>query len=212
MAQGKRIMKSRVAKSNRSNSTALTKQAFKSMLNARRELKYNTITTTTTVPNTGTVLALTQAITEGDTGSQRSGVQIELVKMHFRLSLVMNASAATDFVRVLIVADSMNQGASPAALDLLSTVEPNASLTANVQVWKRFKVLLDRQVPMSINGSSRAVVIDAPIKMNHIISYLGATDVAGSNGRGSIYLLLTGTQATNTTTYQLDVANSFYDS
>jgi hypothetical protein len=190
----------------------LTKQAFESMLNARREKKYFTLNDEDTVPVNGVVTPIIQGIIQGDTAITRDGNQLDLVKISIRLQLALNTSTNTDWVRFIVFSDGFAAGSLPSVAQVLEAADPNASYTREVVVTHRFKIWHDVILPMCNSGSNKCLAHIKDLPMRHKVTYLGATDATGSNGKNAMYYLLCGDEPTNLTLFNLDMGLSFYDS
>jgi len=156
----------------------------------------------------GTVINLTNGIVEGDDIFDRSGTKIFVSKIEarFRATAVINSQTT----RFIIFRDLFNQGTTPAVSDVLpvATVTSHYSDTRYVQ-QKRIVILDDWVVDVNIAGE--AVKTRKFGRQNAgAVYYNGATAVAGSNGKGSIFLLVIGTAATGT--YDYDITMVFNDS
>lgn len=191
----------------------LTRQQFTSMLNARREMKYFTDNDETTVPVDGVIGPMTQGIITGDTADARDGNQISVSKLDINLTLLLNSAVTVDTVRFIVFADMQANSVYPIVGNLLVAADPNASLTREVRVTRRFRILHDVLLPLSIAGNSRILVHRKSLKLsNHVVTYSGTTNVEASNSRGALYYLICGDLSANFTAYNFDYAFSFYDS
>lgn len=193
-------------------SSALTKQAFESMLNARREKKYFTLNDESTVPANGAVTPITQGIIQGDSAITRDGNQMDMVKLSIRLQLALNTSTNTDWVRFIVFSDGFANGTYPSVTQVLEAADPNASYTREVVITHRFKIWHDVILPMCNSGQNKCLAHVKDIVMRHKVTYLGATDAEGSNGKNAMYYLLCGDETTNLTLFNLDMGVFFYDS
>jgi hypothetical protein len=192
---------------------AITKQQFTAMLNARRELKYNPFNDTNVVTDTGAVGVMSQHIILGDSSSTRDGAQIEVVRLQANLIVDCLVSTEFDNVRLIVFSDSQNNGSTPTVAEVISRADPNATYTRNVTVVKRFKILYDTHFALSATGSNRTVARKLDLKLDHTVNYLGDTDATASNGRGAIFYLIAGDNASpNESVYEFDWAFSYYDS
>jgi hypothetical protein len=193
--------------------TAISKQQFKAMLNARRELKYFPYNDANVVTENGAVGVMSQHIILGDSSSTRDGAQIEVVKLHCNLLVDCLVSTEFDNVRLIIFSDSQNNGAVPTVGEVLHRADPNSVYTRNVTVVKRFKILHDVHIALSATGSNRTVTRSIELKLDHIVNYLGDTSATTANGRGSIFYLICGDNASpNESVYEFDFGFSYYDS
>jgi hypothetical protein len=200
-------------RSSKPRGKALTKQAFVQMLNARREMKYNTQNSETNMPVNGSINTMTQAIIVGDTADSRDGNQISVKNIDIKLSMFLNASVNIDFVRFIVFVDQQSNGVYPTVGDILVATDPNAVYTRSVVVTKRFKILRDKTFTLTTGGDNRAIFYSKKLHLgNHTVTYGGTTSVESSNGRGAVYFLLCGDEATNFTAYNIDWGVTFFDS
>ncbi len=190
----------------------ISKQQFTDMLNARREMKYFSDNSETTVAANGSIVPMSQGIITGDTADTRDGNQIQTCKIDINLTLALDADALVDTVRFIVFADQQANSVYPTVTDIIVAADPNASLTRNVKVTKRFKILHDALIPLSIGGNNRIVVHRKSLPFRHTITYSGTGNVEASNSKGALYFLICGDLTVELSAYNLDYAISFYDS
>jgi hypothetical protein len=196
-----------------SSSTGISKAQFVQMLNARREMKYNTQNNETTVPANGTINTMTQAIVVSDTADGRDGNQITVKTVDMNLSIALNASVNVDFVRLIVFADTQNNGVYPTVVNILTATDPNATYGREVTVTKRFRILHDKMFTLTTGGDNRAIFHHKKINLkNHTVTYSGTTSVETANAKGALFFLICGDEATNNSAYNMDWAVSYYDS
>jgi hypothetical protein len=173
------------------NKTQITKKMVSEMIASSRlanaELKSFTIGQTGLNPATaGSIFNLTRAIVLGDGSNQRDGAQITVRHLTVRLNV---RATATSTLRMIIFSDMMCQG-DPAVTDVLSTatwVSNYSDVIQNEQ--RRFVIHADKHYDLSVNGvMNRSSVTQLKFKAKKI-TYLGATDVNGAGGRGSMFIL-----------------------
>lgn len=213
MVVSKGVMAPMNRRTSSKKSAALTKQAFVAMLNARRELKYSPYNDANVVTENGAIGVMSQHISLGDTSLLRDGAQIEVVRLQGNLLTEVLVSTEFDNVRMIIFSDSQSNGSVPTVAEVLTRADPNSTYTRNVTVVKRFKILYDTHIAMSATGSNRTVCRKINLKLDHTVNYLGDADATASNGRGAIYYLICGDNASpNESVYEFDWAFSYYDS
>lgn len=172
-------------------SKQITKRTINSMIRSARlanaELKSFTIGQTGLNPvTTGAVFNLTRAIVLGDSSNQRDGAQITVRHVTFRLNV---RTTSTSTIRCIIFSDMMCQG-DPAVTDVLSSATWVSNYSDVIQnEMRRFVIHSDTSIDLSVNGVMNKSIV-RQLKFNaKRISYLGATDVNGAGGRGSMFVL-----------------------
>lgn len=98
--------------------------------------------------------------------------------------------------RVAIVRDAQNTGSTLGWTDVYDGTNPTGQVKTTNFDSNRFKILYDKIIPLSINGPS-AEKIDVTLKVNNRVTYLGTTNAGGSNGPGSIHMLIITDQVAN---------------
>lgn len=143
---------------------------------------------------TGTVINISNNVVEGDDIFDRSGTKITVTESMIRYRAIAVASSQT--TRFILFRDVMNQGTTPTVSDVL----PNVSVIGNFSdtryyQQKRFHIINDWIVDVNINGE--AIKTQTFINKNvGAVLYNGPTNVAASNGKGAIFLLVIGSAAT----------------
>jgi hypothetical protein len=176
----------------KANKQQITKKVISDMISSSRlanaELKSFTNGQIAQNPSiTGAIGNLTRGIILGDASNQRDGSQITVRHLTVRLNV---RSTATSTLRMIIFSDMMCQG-DPAVTDVLSTatwVSNYSDVIQNEQ--RRFVIHADKVFDLSVNGvMNRSSVTQLKFKAKKI-TYLGATDVNGAGGKGSMFILL----------------------
>jgi hypothetical protein len=176
----------------KANKQQITKKMISDMISSSRlanaELKSFTSGQIAQNPSiTGAIGNLTRGIILGDASNQRDGSQITVRHLTVRLNV---RSTATSTLRMIIFSDMMCQG-DPAVTDVLSTatwVSNYSDVIQNEQ--RRFVIHADKVFDLSVNGvMNRSSVTQLKFKAKKI-TYLGATDVNGAGGKGSMFILL----------------------
>jgi hypothetical protein len=176
----------------KANKQQITKKVISDMISSSRlanaELKSFTSGQIAQNPSiTGAIGNLTRGIILGDASNQRDGSQITVRHLTVRLNV---RSTATSTLRMIIFSDMMCQG-DPAVTDVLSTatwVSNYSDVIQNEQ--RRFVIHADKVFDLSVNGvMNRSSVTQLKFKAKKI-TYLGATDVNGAGGKGSMFILL----------------------
>jgi len=137
----------------------------------------------------GTVWALTQGIVQGDAVNTRDGTQITIQNIHVRVDAFMPTATIAAGVRVIIFSDSQNNGSLPAVVDVLNSASYIAPYSIIQQVTKRFRVHADSMRNLTAGGTQQ-VVFNISRDLTQKISYNGTTDVAASNGKNAVFMLI----------------------
>lgn len=182
------------------------KQVVKSILNARIEHKRTALVFSVNSAAAGAITPVTQGIVQGDDLNQRSGSQIILE----RLKLVMTSSAfpagvVESRLRVILFIDHLNTGTIPAITEVLTAATPDDAYQPSGQSANRFKILGDwfmltarNNGGAALSGLPAIVSKDQTWKLKDKVQYNAATNVAGANGKGAMFMIFldVGTQAT----------------
>jgi len=172
-------------------STAKGLQAIRKLINI--ETKVLDTVNGATIPNTGTVSTVS-SIAQGLDYTNRVGDSIKIQYMEFKFRWTIGASATNSFVRVMVVRDLDGYGSTPALTDILATA--NVLSPINYLHKDRFSVLFDEvEVLTSANNTSSVGAYLTP-HAGHI-KYLGTSSSTASNGKGSVYMVFLGSEATN---------------
>lgn len=177
---------------------------------ATRELKMLTFVNGGNLSISGAVGGITSNIQQGDNVSGRTGYQINVhsVKMWFQAS--MNALANVDRFRYILFYDRLNTGTPPTVADVLDTAVVISDYAYFARTQNRFKILVDKTVPMSISGNSRAVNYEHEFKFKNTVTVdmLGTTT---NHGRNSFYYLVMGDLSVNNSTYAISCTIRYFD-
>ena len=170
--------------------------------------KLHLVTTSSTgISNTGSV-AIFNNIAQGDSISGRTGNSILMSDVLLRYECVINSSAASTLVRVIVFIDTEQVGdTNPAVSDVLQSVSTLAGLNKNQP--GRFSVLYDRLVSLNSNGTQSFNDKWYLKNMDIHAKYNGTT--ANDINKNGIYLLLISDQATNTPTVSTNLTLGYYD-
>jgi hypothetical protein len=153
------------------------------------------------INTTGTMFPITQ-LAQGLTSTNRVGDSIRIQHLEVRGRVVINNTASTSLIRVMVVRDLDGYGSAPAVSDVL---EVNGSVGAPLspekfQKRERFSILYDELI--ALQGSSTTGTASVPFSFSsshqgHVL-YLGTTASAASDGKGSVYVLAVSDEGTNT--------------
>jgi hypothetical protein len=197
--------------SKKSTSSALTRQAFMSMLNARREKKYNDNSYSGSLTTSGAVSPWTEVVAQGDSSTTRDGAQIELImlKLYYTLSI---STTATGVARIIVFIDTMNEGVNPTVTDILTSASVSSNYTREVEVVKRYHILYDQSHSLTVNATTESIIKYQKIRCRRIISYNGTTAATGSNGKNSVWTLRIGNVGGSNLAYGISQGTLYYDS
>lgn len=145
---------------------------------------------------------LLNPIVTGSDSNTREGQTINMLGSELRLDLTANSSSVTSVVRYMLIYDSQSNGAAFTAGSLLE-VANNLNSPYRVGYRRRFHVLLNKFVPVSLNGSNYQV------SRRWFPRYFKKTQFNEGAGAGNISDILTGSlyfcvisdQATDAPTY-----------
>jgi hypothetical protein len=197
--------------SKKPTSSTLTRQAVLSMLNARREKKYNDNAYSGTLTNSGVVSPWTEVVAQGDSSSTRDGAQIELVmlKLQYRLA---NTASGTYIARIIVFCDTMNEGVMPAVTDILTTATVSSNYTRDVEIVKRYHILYDQSHSLTVGATTESIIKYQKIRCRRIVSYNGTTAATGSNGKNSVWTLRITNNGSTVVSYGISQGTLYYDS
>lgn len=132
-------------------------------------------------------------IAQGDDNNSRTGNGIAMQKATMRLHFIQT-SAATEGItcRVLLVQDSMTNGAAPAVTDVLTSATVWGTHHINNQLQHRFKFLREKifTIGTALTDTNR---IDFTWKIKgkefNKVNYIGTTAAITSAGKGALYVV-----------------------
>jgi hypothetical protein len=135
--------------------------------------------------NAGTVIPL-NLIAQGVDFQNRVGDSLKMQKLEFNFRITIGSGTKT-FVRMMVLRDLDNQGATPAVTDILQSADilaPKKYLNQD-----RFSVLVD-EISSLNSVSIPNQVSEYDMAHEGHIKFLGNTAAAASMGKGSLFLLL----------------------
>jgi len=163
----------------------------RSLVNQMAETKnyINTQATTLSLVG-GAVFPITQHIIEGDELNQRSGRQIALKSIELRLAASIPVGTQFATLRFVLFMDRMNLGAVPVTTDVLDSSTTTSPYAATSWQAHRFKILHDSCCPMVFSGADQQIFKKIVVKPKDKVEFNNAADVAGSNFKNSVHLLV----------------------
>lgn len=180
---------------------------MKSLINT--EPKFIDSTFTTAVLGTTVLYSRLTAIAGGTTDSQRIGNKVLLKDVFIRYTIVMNAAATSTIYRVLLFVDKETDGASPTSPQPLQTATTESPLSMDFS--KRFVMIRDQYIPLSINGSRQVGK-----KIYGILNFHCEFDGTGTGiadaKENQIWLAFLSSDNTNQSTVSAYARVKYYDS
>ena len=186
------------------------RRAVRQMIASSKEIKSTAVATSFINTVAGSVVALTQACSQGDNINNRSGDVIFPSMIHMNLSLLSGVASTNSLHRVVVFQDMFNQGAIPAVGDVLESGVYNGTYTLVLRQQKRFKILYDKMHGVVGQAESAATHLQLKLKLKGAIKYNGAANVAASNGPGAIFFLTLTDSVVVSTALVSFYANTFY--
>lgn len=159
------------------------------------------------IDSSGVITALSDMGT-GDTINVRDGWSILAKYDTAKFTFVMNASATTTLVRLILFVDTQNNGVLPTVADVLGSADVSSLI--NPKNTQRFTVLYDRRYSMSINAN-RSIIAKAYKKLDFHIRYTADASGVASQSKNGIFLLAISSEATNTPTLDFHNRIAYYD-
>lgn len=161
-----------------------------------------------TISAAGAIVPLSNGVIEGIDITNRSGTTIRVIQQHFHFAFAMNTNDQS--ARFIIFRDLFNTGTTPTVAEVLPT-SGYLSHFSDIRMvqQKRYHILLDRIKDVSVTGPSR-VTDHAVLNFSGNIYYNASTAVPAANGKGSLFLLVIGSQNTGLVDY--DWQMTFTDS
>ncbi len=171
-------------------SRGVVSRAVKDVLSSRAEHKRITATNAyADLSTAGAVSSPLQAIGQGDDINARTGDQILVERMKFRVTFQLNAANFSFYTaRVIVVSDTLNNGSIPAVTDILATADVLSGYSQTAAQQHRFKVLIDQRVSLVGQTTTAVVNYDKDMKLNKRV-YYNAASGATSHGRNAIFIL-----------------------
>lgn len=153
------------------------------------EKKFIDVENTATLPTSSGVIEVLNDIPAGDDAEERNGNSILAKYITLNGRIVINPSATTTFVRILVVVDKHGQGTPPTLAQLLQDASINRNLTSrmNIDNVDRFYVLFNRLIPLNNNGNGTKV-FKMYRKLNFHLKYDGTS--TGSYDSNAIYCVM----------------------
>lgn len=158
------------------------------------------------------VIPLTQ-IAQGVQSLQRIGLKIKPVSLQYKLETLIDLSADTTVIRMIIFKDKQNNGTYPTVYDVLDNVTPTVMSWKEHDTKPRFHIYRDELIVMN-NLTKPIEIIKGFIKFSNstIIDYKGTSAAQTSNSKNAIFcLLITDIITTNLPYVHLETRLRYYD-
>lgn len=175
---------------------------------AKPEVLYIT-TSPSGVGGTTAQILLLNSIPQGDTNGTRTGDLVRVTTLPYILSLIINAGALTDTVRVLFILQKLpvTVGTPPVA----NTIFNNASsplAPINLVTGNRYKILSNKIYSLSQSGMPIRV-IKSTIKVDTISKWSDGTDV--NIEKNALWFVIISTENTNKLSFALNSVTKYSD-
>lgn len=155
------------------------------------ELKYKDTTASgTTITTTGTIVRLDN-ISDDASDTGRIGDKITARSIQMRLAITPNATAGSNFLRVILFLDKQPNG-STATTSLLLEAPTNYNSPLYLAYGKRFKVLFDRTYTVDTDATGSQVD-----KLFRKLRYVAEFNDSGNVSTNQLNVLFLSDQATN---------------
>lgn len=187
-----------------------TAYAIKKLLNVER--KYLSVYNTSTPATTPTIIFLTGSA-QGDTQNSRQGNSIKMSSISMKLQFLLNASATTTFIRVILFKDKASNGVVPTHQELLESTDSQPWYIANYNPDNcptRFKVVSDSTHILEANGNT-GKQYSKYFKVNTHVKYDGTGSTQAEATTGHYYLLVVSDEVTNVPTIRNNLTLRYID-
>ncbi len=174
---------------------AIAKKALSGLNKMQRaqELKFIDTSNTVSISSTGSVTPLCLSA-QGNTTTQRVGLNIQVKSIDFHISGSLNASATFSNLRWILFKSRQTDGVVPSVNDVLQSVayDSPADNTNRADHW------FMKQGILALDAAHVLVNRKYYRKLNIKVQYSGSTAVEASIKSNALYLLLLSDEATNT--------------
>lgn len=156
------------------------------IINKDVEYHFKDVAPSVSLSATGT-LTLLNGLTTGDTDQTRQGKKVTVKSI--QLGGTVSTTTEDTVVRAMLVYDKQANGDAPSILDILTAKEPGAF--KNLDNRKRFIILMDRVIPLSLNEGASVRKVEYYKRHNLPVIYnQGTAGTISDISTGSIYLIL----------------------
>jgi hypothetical protein len=192
------------------SSSGNVRQVVKSILNARVEHKRAAVIFSVNSAAAGAITPITQGFVQGDDLGQRTGNVSILERIDYVITSIN--ILAPSRLRVILFVDHLNNGSIPAITDVLTAATPNDAFNPLTVQSNRFKILQDYYLLTVGPPTTSSKHVNAKhyhLRPNQKVHYNAATNVAGANGKGAVFMIFLDTGAN--CTYSVGMNLTFSD-
>lgn len=162
---------------------------LKSLINVEKKV-FDSTSTGQTPSNSGAMYWLS-GITTGTAYNQRTGMVVKASNISMRLNCAVNASATsatfTQLRVILFINKSLNHGQTPAASDILQSLNTPMS-PYNLDNVGDFEVLYDRKFDLTLQYPTKSINIFR--RLRHHIRWDTSGDLIADTEKGHLFMLL----------------------
>jgi len=146
----------------------------------------------------------------GDDSTARTGRSILAKTLQIRARFLINASATTSQLRLIIGIDNQPNTTIATAAEILDdTGNAITSMRERDTDRGRFKILVDKVMSVNINGNRTALFNRFIHLGNHHITFDGTA--ADNDAKGKLFWFCVSNESTNTVTKVMSTRLKFYD-
>lgn len=141
-------------------------------------------------PGTTGLVAPLSLVTQGDGFANRDGQGIRAIGLEIRTraAISLNNAGGYDSYRLLVFADTENQGATPAITDLLESSNALSSFN-HATCRQRFVILWDHYCAMSLVGANSCRTHVMKDELDIHLRYNGTTGTVADLREGNLFIL-----------------------
>jgi len=145
----------------------------------------------------GTVIPITQGLTQGDNIDNRSGDKITLTHCSISLIAAVNPLAVSSTVRLLYFLDTMANGSVPTVADVLQSVSTVGRYQSINLLKHRFRMLWDVTIPLVATASNHVVHKERDFRIKSPVYYQDGANIAGANSKNGMFCIALSDAAVN---------------
>ena len=151
----------------------------------------------TTWGTAGTVIPITQGLTQGDNIDNRSGDKITLTSCSISLTAAVNALSVSSTVRLIYFLDTMANGSVPTVADVLQSVSTVGRYQSINLLKHRFKILWDITIPLVATASNHVVHKERMFRIKSPVYFQDGANIAGANSKNGMFCIALSDAAVN---------------
>jgi len=173
------------------------------------EKMFDTTFAGTVITSTGSIQSLT-LIPQGVNYNERTGQTVGANNLRLAISAVANATAVTNFLRVIVLIDTENAGATITTAGLFQSTAADIYLSPYLNTtYERYKVILDEHVWLTSGQVAMNKRYVFPLDFDVMYSTAAGSLAAGREN--AIFVVLVSDNATNGPTVAFDARLNFVD-